>query len=176
MVNSPALPGVCLWPEKVTHNELQVLGPQSDMICYAGILWAYSIPFRFFIMTYLVVCVTTCTHECAHTTAQVWRSEDSLRELLLSSHHVGLGNQTRIFRAWQQVLLPSERARQSSLYIFYHYPKNSLQTMWVKTAHIYCEWVGFSSPGFMLPTSWCQPAGLLLEASETNLLLSSFKL
>lgn len=72
--------------------------------------------------------------------------------------------------------LPSERAQQSSLYVFYHYPDNSLQTMWVKMAHIYWERVGFSSPGFMWPTSWCQPAGLLLEASKINLLLSSFKL
>lgn len=72
--------------------------------------------------------------------------------------------------------LPSEWAQQSSLYVFYHYPDNSFQTMWVRTAHIYWERVGFSSPGFMWSTSWCQPAGLLLETSKIHLLLSSFKL
>lgn len=46
MINSPAFPRGCLWPEKVIHNKLQVLGLQSDMICM--LYWdtvAYSIPF-----------------------------------------------------------------------------------------------------------------------------------
>lgn len=167
--------GVCGQRKSPTMN-YRYLGLSLTWFAMLGYCGLIPFLFIFFIKIYLVVCVTTCTHECAHRTAQVWRSEDSLRELLLSSHHVGLGNQTWVIGAWQQVPLPSERARQSSLYIFYHYPNNSSQTMWVKTAHIYCERVGFSSPGFMLPTSWCQPAGLLLEASETNLLLSSFKL
>lgn len=127
MVNSPAFPGGCLWPEKVTHNELQVFGLPSDMICYAGIQWAYSVPFQFVIMIYLVLCVTTCTHECAHTTAQVWRSEDSLSYFSPSTTWVlGINLGSSGLAASN---LPSERAQQYSLYIFYHYPNNSLQTM-----------------------------------------------
>lgn len=53
---------------------------------------------------YVCTCVCVCRH--MHAVILLWRTEDNLRELVLSFHHADPGNWTQVFRLDSKGLCP----------------------------------------------------------------------
>lgn len=54
-----------------------------------------------------------------HSTVEVWRSEDSLEGLVLSSHYVGSEDQTQVIRPGSKHLSPRGHATDPDLVSFF---------------------------------------------------------
>lgn len=60
-----------------------------------------TFPLHLFIYLFFIVCLFVCLEE--RHAKQMWRLEDNLLELALSSHDVGSGESNAGHQAWQQV-------------------------------------------------------------------------
>lgn len=60
------------------------------------LLYFFFTSFSFYMYLFVLVCVCVCQHECA--VVYVWKSDDELRESVLSCHHMGSRDPMQVCR------------------------------------------------------------------------------
>ena len=81
-------------------------------------------------------------HACGTWTAHIWRSEYSLQESAVSSHHVGPRDQTQVIRLGGEGLYPLSHSRHThtpptSLGLFFEDLFIFILCVWVFHLHVY---------------------------------------